>query len=605
MSTRKKISILLSILWLTAMTVSCTTLVQKAENVAQNSNNPEISRFLEYYRNHADKGKFKAACYLVANMPDKYSITSEGERLYDIDIVNADSLAFSLEQSFIIWKNSPYSSLYDFDDFCEYILPYRIANEPLTYYWKKDCPRCLSVKIDEDNIAETAKKINASIHIGILPANVMSYPESYTEMKNTGYGKCEDRAVLLAMHLRSHGIPAAYEFVPYWGSNNNGHAFVSVITPNGGVIPLANTDESGRKIYLSRKTPKIYRKIYSTNARPSIYKSKVSNLPSLFQDKDIKDVTSLHKIGQTDIQGVNDASYLAVFSPAGWTPVAYGKRGRFRNIGTGVNADGKQEDEAIDLGDGIMYLPVVLEDALIVPKSEPLIVSQYGYRYLQADTLIREKVIITRKYPLNNRIIGFAKSMTGGIFEGANKPDFSDAELLYEISDIPESRMQKISINPIKPYRYIRYRRPIGIFSIAEMKVFGTDGQEITFNPIACSPIENVPEKMEKIYDSDPLTYFEVAGGIELWVGADLGKPVHVSEIGFAPRNDDNAVSPGDVYELLYWSNEWKSAGIKQAEDYCITYSDIPRNALLWLRNLTRGEEERPFTYESGRQIWW
>ena len=131
-----------------------------------------------------------------------------------------------------------------------------------------------------------------------------------------------------------------------------------------------------------------------------------------------------------------------------------------------------------------MYLPVVFENALIVPKSEPLIVSQSGYRYLQADTLIREKVIMTRKYPLNNRIIGFAKSMTGGIFEGANKPDFSDAELLYEISDIPESRMQKISINPIKPYRYIRYRRPIGIFSIAEMKVFGTDGQEITFKPI-------------------------------------------------------------------------------------------------------------------------
>ena len=52
MSTRKKISILLSILSLTAMTVSCTTLVQKAENVAQNSSNPEISRFLEYYRNH-------------------------------------------------------------------------------------------------------------------------------------------------------------------------------------------------------------------------------------------------------------------------------------------------------------------------------------------------------------------------------------------------------------------------------------------------------------------------------------------------------------------------------------------------------------------------
>ena len=28
-------------------------------------------------------------------------------------------------------------------------------------------------------------------------------------------------------------------------------------------------------------------------------------------------------------------------------------------------------------------------------------------------------------------------------------------------------------------------------------------------------------------------------------------------------------------------------------------------NALLWLRNHTRGEEERNFTYENGEQIWW
>ena len=29
------------------------------------------------------------------------------------------------------------------------------------------------------------------------------------------------------------------------------------------------------------------------------------------------------------------------------------------------------------------------------------------------------------------------------------------------------------------------------------------------------------------------------------------------------------------------------------------------QKALLWLRNLTKGREERPFTYENGRQIWW
>jgi len=32
---------------------------------------------------------------------------------------------------------------------------------------------------------------------------------------------------------------------------------------------------------------------------------------------------------------------------------------------------------------------------------------------------------------------------------------------------------------------------------------------------------------------------------------------------------------------------------------------NCPTNALLWLRNHTRGKEERIFTYEEGRQEFW
>lgn len=28
-------------------------------------------------------------------------------------------------------------------------------------------------------------------------------------------------------------------------------------------------------------------------------------------------------------------------------------------------------------------------------------------------------------------------------------------------------------------------------------------------------------------------------------------------------------------------------------------------NIMYWLRNLTRGREERIFTYEDGKQVWW
>ena len=68
---------------------------------------------------------------------------------------------------------------------------------------------------------------------------------------------------MLVMSLRANGIQAAYEFVPYWGSSNNGHSFVSVILPDGKIYPLQNTNKITNDSYISRKTPKIYRRMYT------------------------------------------------------------------------------------------------------------------------------------------------------------------------------------------------------------------------------------------------------------------------------------------------------------------------------------------------------
>ena len=59
------------------------------------------------------------------------------------------------------------------------------------------------------------------------------------------------------------------------------------------------------------------------------------------------------------------------------------------------------------------------------------------------------------------------------------------------------------------------------------------------------------------------------------------------------------------MYELFYWNNKWISLGTQKAEDFNIKFDNVPKNALLWLRNLTKGHEERPFTYENGKQVWW
>ncbi|MDE6527764.1 MAG: hypothetical protein K2L78_01795 [Muribaculaceae bacterium] len=36
-----------------------------------------------------------------------------------------------------------------------------------------------------------------------------------------------------------------------------------------------------------------------------------------------------------------------------------------------------------------------------------------------------------------------------------------------------------------------------------------------------------------------------------------------------------------------------------------LEFSGVPVSGVYLLRNLTKGREERPFTYEDGHQIWW
>ena len=90
-----------------------------------------------------------------------------------------------------------------------------------------------------------------------------------------------------------------------------------------------------------------------------------------------------------------------------------------------------------------------------------------------------------------------------------------------------------------------------------------------------------------------------------IWFGMELDSLTEITYIGICPRNDKNSIYSGMYYELLYWDNQWKSLGIKKSQGETITYENIPSDAVLWLRNLTEGKEERIFTIENGEQVWW
>ena len=62
----------------------------------------------------------------------------------------------------------------------------------------------------------------------------------------------------------------------------------------------------------------------------------------------------------------------------------------------------------------------------------------------------------------------------------------------------------------------------------------------------------------------------------------------------------------GDYYELLFWKkNGFVSLGRQIAKKKTITFDNVPKNALLLLKDLTRGKQERVFTYENNTQVFW
>ncbi len=62
---------------------------------------------------------------------------------------------------------------------------------------------------------------------------------------------------------------------------------------------------------------------------------------------------------------------------------------------------------------------------------------------------------------------------------------------------------------------------------------------------------------------------------------------------------------PGVEYELFYWQDEWESLGVQTATDEPMIWEDVPAGALYWLIEKDEGREERIFTYEDDKQIWW
>jgi hypothetical protein len=535
----------------------------------------------------------------------------------DETVISSEYLIKYINDAFNSWNNPWSKNSVSFTDFCNYVLPYRNYNEPIEnwrqlfleeYKWIND-----SVK-QGDGIIDVARKLNKNSELkysnGFGNYIVSIAPSLLLKAK---YGDCTNSSNFKAMIMRSQGIPAAIDFIPIYGSDHNIHAWNSIMDSNGNFVSFEEAlDDINAFVAYKYKLSKVYRKTFSRNKLiETLLQETKGDVPSTFSNSRFIDVTTQYvavtdvKIKLNDIPKETKYVYAGVFNDSGWTAVDFAcitekSYAQFRNLGRDV-----------------LYLPFYYINGKIIAASSAFKISKKGYiQYLDPQNKTTT-VKLSRKYHMYQNKLNWLQCLKDSWFEGANQPDFSDAVKLAEISQTPGEHFAELNSNSKKSFKYLRF-----VFSskestinydgdgasIAEIKFISNSGQEIKGKPIGTPGRNYNTYTPAKCFDNNPLTFFEDARPkvTGKWVGIELNYPTNVSKIRYLARNDMNSIQSNNQYELLYWNNHsFSSLGKKIATDTLVEFNNVPENSVLWLRNLDEGKEERIFTWENDKQVFW
>ncbi|WP_102407474.1 hypothetical protein [Parabacteroides bouchesdurhonensis] len=600
-------------------------------------NRVELEKVLEHYKN--DSLKLKAACFLIENMPQHYSfsipdadeleqikIKSEKEdslsindlliiqniqkktrnvsKIYDCHVITADYLIENIDLSFQTWKKCPWSKYYSFDDFCKMVLPYRIEHEPLDSWRKKYYDRFLPLL---DSLYQGTDIIKACDVLSVVLWNEGSYGEkslmpfelpSYSAsfLLNQRLGGCKESINFAVYVLRALGIPVNQDMIYYYYDLSRIHYWISVKDTTGRLV-VSDFDskgvQRGRNDDDIRPKRKIYRQCYEEQPTCSLEGIRYKGLYKILKNRLIKDVTAEYygeNILSLEIPPIEKEQlvYICAFGRKGWVPQAVvpvkKRKAIFKNMG--INQ--------------LYFLAFYVADEFKI-IGYPFFYDGENIHYYTPNNQLLERIKLRRKAPLVSRIIDHLDNALDITIECADNPSFNPSYILYKITDTVRTNYNIIPFIPNRSFRYICCRAATGKrLEFAELAFYSDEKRERELPYIFMD--KYLPASVQNMKDNDPLTYY-TSDEEKNFLHLDFLEKVTVKQLMFIPRNDDNFIRIGDVYELLYFNgNEgWNSLGKQIAKENYLFY-EVPQNALFWLRNLTRGQEEKLFIYQDNEQ---
>lgn len=623
-------------------------------------NRAELEKTVAHYQASGDTLKMKAAMFLIENMPGKNSFAPRDQDTYqvrlcemgalcdtlwwdpakaelghyidsrlrlsdlrpqwtnDLRTLTSDFLIRHIDAMFALWETAPWHDRYTFDEFCEWVLPYRIGNER-----PEEWPSvALSGKHPRE---DSARRAGDLFGLGLVLINntgirynaaMGGYPFTlaFSETNTVRWGTCNQMTDYAVKLFRSRGIPASADVIVAWADRSAGHQWNVIVQPDSTCRDIGY-NPYGRNIF-DYRMPKIYRQTYRLQRDTPLFRYRISeSIPEHFRRFDLIDVTAQYDmpLAEVTVAGldttVSRIAYLATFNNHSWIPVTYAEiidgEARFRDLGCGHRPRKQTGRGYLNQGDGLVYLPCYYVGGRVVPASAPIVVhGDRSVELIQADTSQLQTVILSRKYPESRDVHGSKRNMRGGRFEGADHPDFRGARLLSRIATQPGEGTQRQLVREARPCRYVRFvTLDTADCGIAEITFF-SDTTLLIGTPL-CSSTKRL-KGAANAFDGDILTYYTLSKDSSDYIGLDFGQPRTVTAIEYTPRTDDNGIEPGQAYELYWWDGRWRSLGRQTAITKQLNYAGVPHGALLLLRNLTKGIENRIFTIASdGHQNWW
>lgn len=532
---------------------------------------------------------------------------------WDIFNVSSYSLIQNTKVALQVWRSAPWKTEVDFDMFCKYILPYRIADEVFKAGWRDTLYAKFHPMIEkETDMKKAFEMVHDTISKSFHQADIgIPYNLSVLDLNRIQQGSCIQRCIYEASVMRSLGIPVTIDNALEWANySTSGHAWIVLMTKEG-IYTIARNDSVVRKenpidasefelkkelepnhseyfdeVLKFKKT--VSRVIRYTYERSEIdYKDHEADYKTVsrFQNPFYLDVSCEYfRTPNIVINATDDYSYLCIFETGkDWTPVCYTR---------------SKNGKAIfhNMGDSVVYIYATFSDGRLVCKGQPFLFAGGKIKPLIANLSLRQTMRLNRKYPLTTQFLNYWIRVKDGYFTASNDSSFKDSTLLYYVKHTPFFK-NDIMLYAHKCYRYFKYATYEGTkHNIAEFQFYSRGNQlKGTYSSI------NV-EDVEKAFDGSTFTYSECRKPSSIIV--DFGSPIDIDRIVYYTRNDDNFVSSGDVYELFYYDNGWHSMGKKTSKGHSLTYEDAPSGCLYVLRNRSRGREERIFTYDKGKQIW-